>query len=814
MQTWALLLAQTPPTLQRLIAATQRISLPRGCSAAERLARLRAALCRRAAVQRLYFLLTPEEQAAVQALRALRGGLDAPTLTLRLGPLRALSALAADREPRSLSERLLLLGWLLPRPTLRQRPPRYLVPAELRRWLPTPLPLPPTTLPPLVVSPNAQPAAGAEPLAPLAVSAHPAHGREDVPSSKMRRGQDALAPRFAPYPNAEELPLQVAAQVPAVWATTALLVAAALHPLPLQSAGHPTASALRLLVPRLAPLAPPQAEALVVWLLPLLGDLGLFGATGTAALPSPTAGRFLAQTPAQRRHLLTDAWLRAPRPDPWFAALRVNRRGLDWPALRRRLLAWATALPPYLPQDPRQNYALLAAALGPLADADTHGFSASPRRAPWLPHRAVDVWAAAWHGPLHWLGATAQAQSVATPQPDAQAEHGDAASPSASEWRFLPAGNGEDKDVAFTIAVDDDVDDADQLTLAPFVAFLARERATTSYQLTPKTLALGRSRGHDAAPLLALLRQHCAALPARLAQLFAPTGDLQLLTATLLLSDRPADLRLALRRRAVRQTIQTQLAPGVALVKPAAVTALCHALARDGRAVVAPPPPAPEPTLLALRPDEVATLLVAAHFYQTHAPRGAPLGPPSDLIARLRASLPPDLLARSDAALAALGSAAPWPQASDAAAVTPPESAGLAEQVEAHTPPTIASLLSQLHTAIRRRQVVALCYQGAQAASARQRTVRPLRIERHARWWYLHAYCLSAQAERCFRLDRVQSLQTTTTAAPSRRPPGPRTRPVVPPRPHKPRRAAQGFFSTPPDPAPGHPLVRIWLSDE
>ncbi|PDW04077.1 WYL domain-containing protein [Candidatus Viridilinea mediisalina] len=776
MQTWALLLAQTPPTLQRLIAAAQRISLPRGCSAAERLARLRAALCRRAAVQRLYFLLTPEEQAAVQALRVLRGGLDAPTLALRLGPLRALSALAADREPRSLSERLLLLGWLLPRPALRQRPPRYLVPAELRRWLPTPLPPTPATLLPLVAAPpDARPAAGAQSLASLE------------------------------------------AQVPAVWATTALLVAAALHPLPLQSAGHPTTAALRLLAPRLAPLAPPQAEALVVWLLPLLGDLGLFMATGTAVLPSPAAGRFLAQTPAQRRHLLTNAWLRAPRPDPWFAALRVNRRGLDWPALRRRLLAWATALPPYLPQDPRQSYALLAAALGPLADADTHGFCASPRRAPWLPHRAVDVWAAAWHGPLHWLGATTQAQSVATPQPHALAEHGDAASPmpasqpSASAWRCLAAGEGAD--AAFVIAVDDDVDDADQLTLAPFVAFLAREGATTCYQLTAETLALGRSRGHDAAPLLVLLRQRCAALPATLAQLFAPTGDLQLLTATLLLSGRPADLRLALRRRAVRQTIQAQLAPGVALVKPAAVTALCHALARDGRAVVAPPPPAPEPTLLALRPDEVATLLVAAHFYQTHAPRGAPLGPPSDLIARLRASLPPDLLARSDAALAALGSAAPWQPNSDDAAVDAPGHEGMVEQAQTDAPPTIASLLSQLQTAIRRRQAVVLCYQGAQAAIARQRVVRPLRIERHARWWYLHAYCLSAQAERCFRLDRVQSISMTATTVSSRRPPGPRTRPVTPTRPHKPRRATQGFFTTPPDPAPGHPLVRVWLAE-
>ena len=45
MNRWAMMLADAPPTLQRLIARRQRISLPRSCSAEECVARLRASLC-------------------------------------------------------------------------------------------------------------------------------------------------------------------------------------------------------------------------------------------------------------------------------------------------------------------------------------------------------------------------------------------------------------------------------------------------------------------------------------------------------------------------------------------------------------------------------------------------------------------------------------------------------------------------------------------------------------------------------------------------------------------------------------------------
>src|SRR5690606_20061071 len=133
------MLAELPPTLQRLIARHQRISLPRRHSPAERLGRLRAALCRAATVRAVYATLDPEARAALELLRHARGGLRPAEAAHQLGPIRPLAQIAADRRPRSVAERLLLLGWLIPRPARPRNPARLMLPPELRRWLPRPL---------------------------------------------------------------------------------------------------------------------------------------------------------------------------------------------------------------------------------------------------------------------------------------------------------------------------------------------------------------------------------------------------------------------------------------------------------------------------------------------------------------------------------------------------------------------------------------------------------------------------------------------------------------------------------------------------
>ncbi len=168
-------------------------------------------------------------------------------------------------RPQSVSERLVLLGWLLPRPATPRHPAHYLLAPEVRRWLPQP---------------------------------------RCLPHSDQRQG---------------------AAPVPVLRLATTMLLACAEQPLPLRANGGP--------------------------LMPLLPD--------------------------------------------W--------RGIDWPLLRRRLCQWVATVPTGAWLKPTTLYQQLAASLGPLADAHTHGFR-QVQRLPWQPRRAAAIWQAALAGPLTWLG--------------------------------------------------------------------------------------------------------------------------------------------------------------------------------------------------------------------------------------------------------------------------------------------------------------------------------------------------------------------------------------------------------------------------
>ena len=111
-------------------------------------------------------------------------------------------------------------------------------------------------------------------------------------------------------------------------------------------------------------------------------------------------------------------------------------------------------------------------------------------------------------------------------------------------------------------------------------------------------------------------------------------------------------------------------------------------------------------------------------------------------------------------------------------------------------------------------KTVQISYTARDATAATTRMIRPLHLEQHGPHWYLHAYCTGAQAERCFRLDRIGWLLPLM----QRRPRGKR-RPVAevavlpltpPPRgAREPAQASGGF--APPPPRVNHPLVRVWL---
>ncbi|MDW8215529.1 MAG: WYL domain-containing protein [Roseiflexaceae bacterium] len=346
MNRWVALLGETPSELQRLIARVQRISLPRTCTADERLRRLRAALCSAAAVRSVYASLDAETRAALADLRQRRGGIDADELALRYGVVRPLRQMARDPQPRSVAERLILIGWLLPRPPAPHPPQRYLLAPEVRCWLPKPLSFP-----------DGAPA----PVAPL--------------------------------------PL-------ALRATIALLLVCAAAPLPVRADGMLRRTALRTLLPLLANATFDDVAAVCAFLLPHLRDLGLVHVHHGRCSITPAAAPFLALSLEDQRARLIDAWIRSATPDSWLRRLRVASIGIDWLTLRQRLVQWVEVMPPGRLMPPDRLCAALVESFGPLADAHTHGFRVV-RRAPWRAQSDTRVLLTALREPLHWLGLVA-----------------------------------------------------------------------------------------------------------------------------------------------------------------------------------------------------------------------------------------------------------------------------------------------------------------------------------------------------------------------------------------------------------------------
>ena len=609
MNLWAHMLAELPAAALRAIARAQRISLPRQCDVVTRLARLRQALCHAATVRAVYALLDSPTQAALQQLRSLRGGIGPAELAACYGPIRPWRELAADPRPRSISEQLLLLGWLLPRPARPRHPLHYLLPPEVRRYLPQPLP--------------------------SALVAPPA-----------------------------------SATTPALRAATLLLLAAAEQPLPLRQHGTLRSATLRLLTPRLAPLAETDGTALLSWLLPLLSALDLLDQHQGHASISIAGQRFLTLSSAEQQEQLHAAWIRSPEPDAWMRPLRVEMRGIDWPLLRRKLCAWAAYLLADDPCDPQTRYAELARSLGPLADAQTHGFRVV-ERAPWQPKRATAVLEAARVGPLNWLGllgleremdngrsgmmsavqkggsACSTASSLtpvaaATPplpnwergaggegkpesnlrlpirsvplaatrhrmrqaprpasgrrrrwrwpdlEPRVVWQEEDAAEPPCAppvaagpRWRYGAPGVVEVPHAAAQAAT---------LRLLPFVEWDAADAEATAYRISAPSLARARRQGYDAASCRQLLEVTAGPLPLGwCATLEESIPALRLVAGTVLLAENPAVLARAYRARSVQRALEQRLAPGIALVRPGGGAALLRALERQGIACLREP---------------------------------------------------------------------------------------------------------------------------------------------------------------------------------------------------------------------------------
>ncbi|HWQ14425.1 MAG TPA: WYL domain-containing protein [Roseiflexaceae bacterium] len=827
MNVWAAMLADTPPTLQRLIARTHRVSLPRGCDTATRHARLRQALCRAAAVRATFFTLPPDARAALQVLRLRRGGISPSDLVARYGGVRPWSEIAVDPRPHTLSEHLILLGWLLPRPATPRHPARFLLPPELRTWLPAPL---------------------------------------DVQD-------DGPAPP-APPP-------------PALRAAAALLLACAERPLPLRADGTLRVTSLRRLAPRLAPLDTASSSALCRFLMPLLADLGLLAPHQDTAALAPAGHAFLALPPSAQLERLRAAWVRVPRPDAWLRPLLADLRGIDWPLLRRRLLAWAAVLPEGRLYDPASLYPALAASLGPLADAQSHGLRAVDR-APWQSRRAAEIWQAALRGPLAWLGyvtwanitgaashcfATGAAHT--SPDPDAYAappRHTPVQGRCGPRWRYGDLGE---------LLIPHTALDDDALTLLRYARWQAADDTTTTYRLSRRSIAAAQRDGYSASALRVLLEGRAGSLPpAWDALLGTPVSAVRVIHTAVVLSDEPGVLERAARQRTMRRYLGTPLAPGIALVEPQRVAALVRSLEAQNLAVEVHGAPSAVPPA-AFTPAECATLLALCAAYHGRATGDVPLPALASLEARLRAALPAALrdaeppvsapaphAASGSPEMPRVPSLANTTFAVSAVSATCPPDSEARPTARAWLPPRVARALArgfalalwwlvgalllvthraptgphpsaparaaagaeedrirayeylpQLRRAIARRRMVRIRYRGAGRDTAEDRTIRPLRLEGHGERWYLSAYCALARAERTFRVDRIESLAVVEPGSRRREGGLPRPAPAVAPRRARGgragARAGSGSFFPPSPPAAAHnPLARVWLDEE
>jgi hypothetical protein len=685
MNLWARMLAELPATGQRVIARTQRISLPRGCDAATRHLRLRQALCHAATVRATYQALEPTVQRALQDLRARRGGMVPDQLMQHYGVVRPWRQLAADPRPRTVAERLVLLGWLIERPATPRHPAHYLLPPELRRWLPIPL----------------------------------------------------AVPTYGPAP-APELPS-------AIRAAATIMLACAERPLHLRSQGMLRRSELRCLAAHLTPLPENEAMILLGFVLPLLVDAGLLSLHAGVCHIAPAAPHFLDLPLAEQLDRLRLSWLGASNADACLSALLVDTTGIDWLLLRRRLCIWANALPQGQLLKPAALPAALAAALGPLADGHTHGFRAVDR-VPWQPQRAAAVFLAALRGPLHWLGLVAwddRQYVFRLTLPNAVAPSAGDDSPG---WAYGRPG---------VLHIPHDQANAALLRLQPYARVIGADAATLTLEITGRTLAAAAGQGWSDAALWALLEQQAGPVPAAWrAAVAMPQTTIQVQADMAVITAPPAVMARACRARSVRRYVATQLAPGIALVRPEHVPALKRALARQQIACAgdAAMHEAPAPHSATSRdshrargphapavehPGDWAALLVACAFYREHAPPEAPLIPYAELEARLAGQLPPALRQATETAIAALRPAA---------------------QIESEAAPQplpLGETLKSLRAAQECRRTVTIVYNAADQGTWTRRVVRPLALEQHGDTWYLRAYCTARQAERTFRVDRI-----------------------------------------------------------
>ena len=276
---------------------------------------------------------------------------------------------------------------------------------------------------------------------------------------------------------------------------------------------------------------------------------------------------------------------------------------------------------------------------------------------------------------------------------------------------------------------------------------LGRWLSPSLIQITPLTIATARQRGYALAFIEFILE---SATEAPLTQIqqgqlmdwYQRAGDHQIEAALLLSVNQPDQMRAIYQRKNLRRLIERQLSPRHAIVQAAIIPQLTKWLAKQGYFLQSPVMDASADNL---SPTEYhwLGLRLLAELGQLIP---LPVPPPFDLLEQGRSALPPaqqDRLARL--AVSIIESLRDAIRGRDAFFPAP------------H--PVPAETLDLIRQAVYDETPLLICYQALGEIQPTWREVHPLRLDQHGALYYLHAYCLRAEANRTFRLDRITQLE-------------------------------------------------------
>lgn len=265
---------------------------------------------------------------------------------------------------------------------------------------------------------------------------------------------------------------------------------------------------------------------------------------------------------------------------------------------------------------------------------------------------------------------------------------------------------------------------------------------------TPLTIATAAQRGYGASAIQWMLEKATGQpLPQRrqkqLNQWVARSQTYQLQSVRLLSVARPEQLSQIIRRKRLRASIHKQISPRHAIVAADMTVKLEKWLAAQGYPLGHTQPPTDNSHLKNPASQQWLSARILVGLGQI-----IPLPFPT----------PHSLLETSASELTELEQA----ELEELAQITLQKIHDAIRGRDAFFPaqqPVSEARLNLIRQAVNNETKLAICYQALGEMEPTWRELYPLRLEQHGALYYLYAYCLRAEANRTFRLDRIAELE-------------------------------------------------------